>query len=160
MSAWKLLAGSCVMFFSLSSPAAPTSEFAYTEQLDSDKRMKCLYGYFAEKTGDHEFAVAILEDCIARWNDVYSMLLLAQIHENGVYAPPDPVRSTALMKRGAAMDDEAGYSRLARYHYGKALYEGFGTQMDRVRGREYLRMAASEGVTDACDYLQAKGDSC
>ncbi|WP_039849782.1 sel1 repeat family protein [Grimontia indica] len=159
MSKWRLLLGVGVLCFPLYL-SAETSEFAYTEQLESDNRMKCIYGYFAEKTGDHEFAVAILEDCIARWNDVYSMLLLAQIHESGVYSAPNPSRSTALMKQGAQLDDEAGYSRLARYHYGKALYEGFGIAVDKSQGKEYLQMAAREGVEAACEYLEQNGEPC
>ncbi|WP_325890905.1 sel1 repeat family protein [Grimontia sp. NTOU-MAR1] len=159
MSEWRVFLGIGVFSLPLTL-SAQTSEFAYTEQLDSENRMKCLYGYFAEKTGDHDFAVAILEDCIARWNDVYSMLLLAQIHENGVYSAPNPVRSTALMKQGAQLNDEAGYSRLARYHYGKALYEGFGIAVDKSKGKKYLRMAAHEGVEAACEYLEQNDETC
>jgi hypothetical protein len=42
------------------------------------KRIKCLYVYAANKTGDHAAAIRIFEDCIQRWNDVFSMIGLAQ----------------------------------------------------------------------------------
>ncbi|MCL1038918.1 hypothetical protein L2750_17450 [Shewanella submarina] len=155
-----LTAACAVLLGSLSSQAADTSDLAYSEQIHSDKRMKCLYGYFAEKTGDHESAVAILQDCIDRWNDVYSMLLLAQIHDLGVYLPANPQKSTALMRRGALLQDEAGYASLARYHYGKALYTGYGTEVDKPAGIKYLRLAANEGVTEACQFLASVGEAC
>ena len=49
--------------------SAETSDLSY-ESIDSDKRIKCLYGYAAEKTGDHASARKIFEDCIERWSDV------------------------------------------------------------------------------------------
>jgi len=137
-----------------------TSDLSYTAWIDSDKRMKCLYGYAADKTGDYQAAITIFEDCIERWNDVYSMLWLAQIYEAGVSVKKDLRRSTALMKRGALSQDEAGYSSLARYHYGVALYEGVGTKTDRAKAILFLRQAASEDIPDACDYLQKKGHIC
>lgn len=140
--------------------AEQTSDLAYTAQVDSNKRIKCLYGYAADKTGDHQTAIIIFEDCIRRWNDVYSMLWLAQIYESGVGVPRNLKKSTALMKRGAEQDDEAGYSSLARYHYGVALYEGIGTEINRKAAQQYLERATREGIDDACDYLQARNLMC
>lgn len=137
-----------------------TSDLSYTAWIDSDKRMKCLYGYAADKTGDHQAAIKIFEDCIERWNDVYSMLWLAQIYEAGVGVKKDLQKSTALMKRGALSQDEAGYSSLARYHYGVALYEGIGTKIDSAEAISFLQQAASENIPDACDYLQKMGHTC
>ena len=42
------------------------SDLSYKAYVHSDKRIKCLYGYAADKTGDHAAAVAIFEDCIRR----------------------------------------------------------------------------------------------
>lgn len=137
-----------------------TSDLAYTAWIDSDKRMKCLYGYAADKTGDHQAAIRIFEDCIERWNDVYSMLWLAQIYEAGVSVKKDLPKSTALMKRGALLQDEAGYSSLARYHYGIALYEGVGTEKNLASAVVFLRQAGNEGITEACEYLQQRGYLC
>ena len=91
-------------------------DLSYKAYVHSDKRIKCLYGYAADKTGDHAAAVAIFEDCIRRWNDVYSMIWLAQLYETGVGVPRDLVQATALMRRGAHTNDDAAYARLARYH--------------------------------------------
>lgn len=134
-----------------------TSDLAYSSYVHSNNRFKCLYGYAAEKTGDHVSAMAIFNDCIERWNDVYSMIWLAQMYEAGVSVPKDLKRSTALMKRGAhveAEDDEAGYATLARYHYGVALYEGIGTDMNKLEARHWLNRAAAEGLPDAKHYLK------
>lgn len=129
------------------------SDLSYKAYVHSDKRIKCLYGYAADKTGDHGAAVAIFEDCIRRWNDVYSMIWLAQLYETGIGVPKDLEQATALMRRGAHTNDDAAYARLARYHYGVALAEGRGTPRDIVQARTWLRRAAQEGVQEAADYL-------
>lgn len=129
------------------------SDLSYKAYVHSDKRIKCLYGYAADKTGDHAAAVAIFEDCIRRWNDVYSMIWLAQLYETGVGVPKDLVQATALMRRGAHTNDDAAYARLARYHYGVALAEGRGTPQDIAQAKTWLRQAAQEGVPEAADYL-------
>ncbi len=59
------------------------------------------------------------------------------------------------MKRGANINDAAGYSRLARYHYGVALMEGHGVEMDLEQGLMWLEPAADEQVQDAIGYLEA-----
>ncbi|WP_217895660.1 tetratricopeptide repeat protein [Oceanospirillum sanctuarii] len=133
------------------------ADLSYEAYIDSDKRIKCLYGYAADKTGDHAAAIKIFEDCINRWEDVYSMIWLAQIYEAGVAVPQDLAYSTALMKRGAHANDAAGYSSIARYHYGVALYEGIGTDQDKQEGLYWLKQAADEGVAEAAGYLQQQG---
>lgn len=130
------------------------SDLSYEAFIDSDKRIKCLYGYAAEKTGNHAAAISIFEDCIKRWNDVYSMIWLAQIYETGSGVKRNQAYSTALMKRGAELEKTAAYSSLARYHYGKALYLGKGTEMNQTEGLKWLRRAAAEGISDAQQYLQ------
>jgi len=137
-----------------------TSDLSYTAYINSNKRIKCLYGYAADKTGDHETAIRIFEGCINCWNDVYSMLWLAQIYESGVGVTKDLQKSTALMKRGALSQDEAGYSSLARYHYGIALFTGTGTSQDKKKGTEFLIKASREGIQEACDFLTAEGVNC
>ena len=128
-------------------------DLSYKAYVHSDKRIKCLYGYAADKTGDHASAVAIFEDCIRRWNDVYSMIWLAQLYETGIGVPRDLEQATALMRRGAHTNDDAAYARLARYHYGVALAEGRGTPQDIAQAKTWLRRAAQEGVPEAADYL-------
>lgn len=130
------------------------SELSYKAYVHGTKRIKCLYGYVADKTGDHAAAIEIFEDCIARWNDVYSMIWLAQIYESGVGIKQDFEKSTALLKRGTYVDNERGYSSLARYHYGVALAEGRGTPKNKTEAEMWLKKAAGEGVKDAADYLE------
>ena len=129
------------------------SDLSYKAYVHSDKRIKCLYGYAADKTGDHAAAVAIFEDCIRRWNDVYSMIWLAQLYETGIGVTKDLEQATALMRLGAHTNDDAAYARLARYHYGVALAEGRGTPQDIAQAKTWLRRAAQEGVREAADYL-------
>ena len=127
---------------------------SYDAWLSSDNRLKCMYGYFAGKTGDHDSAKIIYEDCIRRWDDVYSMIGLAHIYENGNGVPVDFKRATDLMRRGANTRDEAGYSSLARYHYGVALFEGKGVDRNLTESRYWLQLALNEGVSDAARYLE------
>ena len=129
------------------------SDLSYKAYVHSDKRIKCLYGYAADKTGDHAAAVAIFEDCIRRWNDVYSMIWLAQLYETGIGVPKDEAQATALMRRGAHAHDDAAYARLARYHYGVALAEGRGTPRDIPPAKTWLHQEAKESVREAADYL-------
>lgn len=134
-----------------------TSDLSYESFVESDKRLKCLYGYAASKTGDHTAAVRIFEDCIQRWNDVYSMIWLAELYETGFGVPQDLRRATDLMRRGAETNDEAGYSTLARYHYGVALYEGRGVSKDPEAGLRWLRLAVAENSKEAGEYLRKIG---
>ncbi|KAA0874418.1 tetratricopeptide repeat protein [Nitrincola tapanii] len=127
----------------------------YSQYIDSDKRIKCLYGYVAGKTGDHATAIQIFEDCIARWDDVYSMIWLAQIYESGVGVPQDLVYATELMRRGA--EQEGPYTSLARYHYALALFEGKGVEVDQMAGQHWMQQAAAEGFTAARVYLSERG---
>lgn len=131
------------------------NELSYEHFVHSDKPIKCLYGYAAEKVGDHNAAIAIFEDCITRWESVYSMIWLAQIYDTGIGVPQDLKKAAALIKRGAHTNDEAGYSSLAKYHYGIILLEGRGVPVDKQAGIEWLHRAADEGVDEAKDYLQS-----
>jgi uncharacterized protein len=148
--------GAALLACNLSSHAVAGSgnELSYESWIDSPRRFKCLYGYAADKTGDHAAAIRIFEDCIARWNDGFSIIWLAQILEAGVGVPQDLPRATALLRRGAQSAETDGYYSLTRYHYGVALFEGRGTPRDAEAGEHWLRRAASEGVEDASDYLE------
>ena len=132
------------------------NELSYTAYINSDKRIKCLYGYVATKTGDHQAAIQIFEDCIERWDDVYSMIWLAELYESGgVGVERNYSYATSLMKKGALLNDEAGYSSLARYHYGTALYEGKGIKSDPEAAKIWLQKAEDEGIKEAGEYLKS-----
>lgn len=130
-----------------------TSDLSYESYVDSDKRIKCLYGYAAQKTGDHASALKIFEDCIHRWNDVYSLIWLAQMYESGVGVPLNLEKAAALIKRGAEQPDSAAYVSLARYHWGVALAEGRGVAIDKAAARRWLLRASNDGQTEADEYL-------
>ena len=101
-----------LLLTALAFPAAAEqtgNPLSYEHYLDSDEPIKCLYGYYAGKTGDHQAAIALFEDCIRRWNSVYAMIGLARIYETGSGVERDLEYATALMKRGAETDDAAGY---------------------------------------------------
>lgn len=144
----------CLCATLLLSMTLSANELSYTAYVDSTKRIKCLYGYVATKTGDHQAAIQIFEDCIERWNDVYSMIWLAQLYESGAGVAQNYSYATSLMKKGALLNDEAGYSSLARYHYGIALYEGKGIKPDPEAAKIWLKKADAEGVKEAGEYLK------
>ncbi|MFI8740646.1 tetratricopeptide repeat protein [Stutzerimonas zhaodongensis] len=134
-------------------PAASASELGYDAYIDSPKRIKCMYGYVTAKTGNFDVARQIFEDCIARWNDVYSMIWLAQMYESGSGVPVDLDKAAALMERGANQPDEASYVSLARYHWGTALAEGRGVKKDPKAARMWLERASEGGQSEADEYL-------
>lgn len=139
--------------------AEDEGDLSYRHFVDSPRRIKCLYGYVAEKTGDHVSAVRIFEDCIARWNDVYSMIWLAQMLESGAGVAHDEARAARLMERGAMSDEVGGYATLARYHWGMALAQGRGVDADPARARHWLQRAADEGDVLAADALLRWGEA-
>ena len=85
----KKIAALFICFNMILSLPLSSNELSYHSYIDSTKRIKCMYGYAAEKTGDHQAAIKIFEDCISRWNDVYSMIWLAQIYELGIGVTQD-----------------------------------------------------------------------
>lgn len=128
-------------------------DLGFQTYLEGSKRIKCLYGYVASKTGNHAAAVKIYEDCIARWDDVYSYINLARLYEEGRGVPKDLRQAAGLMQRGASQPETDGYAPLARYYWGVMLVEGKGVAANRPQGEFWLQQAASEGVREATDYL-------
>ncbi len=138
------------------------NDLSYEAFVDSPKRIKCLYGYAADKTGDHASAVRIFEDCISRWNDPYSIIWLAHLLENGHGTHKDLARATQLLRQGAMHPDTSGYATLARYHYGMALALGQGIAANPVQARHWLQRAAQEGLAEAreaLDWLETGPDN-
>lgn len=141
----------------LAAAGARADDLSYQSHADiPDQHFACLMAYPADKTGDHATAVTILERCVHEGN-VWSMIYLAMLYENGNGMPKSLERSAALMKRGADMRDPAGYSSLARYHWGRALWLGHGTPRDEAEALRYLRMARHEGIGEADEFLRAIG---
>lgn len=154
----KIFTGALAVAVGCVSLAVSADDLSYQGFVHSDKRIKCLYGYAATKTGDHEAAMQIFNDCIARWNDVYSMIWLAQMHESGSGVPKDLGKAAALIKHAAEQPDGAAYVSLARYHWGVTLWEGIGVDPDPEQARRWLERAAAEGQTEAADYLRQHAD--
>jgi TPR repeat protein len=143
----------CVLL-AVGSTAVQGDELGYEAYIDSPKRIKCLYGYVTAKTGNFDAARQIFEDCVRRWNDVYSLISLAQMYESGSGVSKDLGRAAQLLKRGAEQPDDASYVSLARYHWGVALAEGSGVDVDQQAARQWLESASKGGQTEADDYLQ------
>ncbi len=138
----------------IASTGAYADELGYEAYIDSPKRIKCLYGYVTAKTGNFDAAKQIFEDCVRRWDDIYSMISLAQMYESGSGVPKDLERAAMLLKRAAEQPDEASYVSLARYHWGVALAEGRGVSADLQAARHWLQSASKGGQTEADDYLK------
>ncbi len=134
--------------------SAIADELGYEAYVDSPKRIKCLYGYVTAKTGNFDAARAIFEDCMARWNDIYSMISLAQMYESGSGVPVDLAKSAELLEKAAGQPDDASYVSLARYHWGVALAEGRGVTADPAAARTWLQRASAGGQSEADDYLR------
>jgi len=147
-----LLALSSLILLPMSSVALATPD--YQSVIDSDQRSKCFYGYVARKTGDHASAIRIFEDCIARWQDGYSYIGLAQIYETGVGVQKDLAYANTLLRTAAEL--EGGYASLAKYNYALNLFEGKGTEADPDLAWQFMRRSANEGFTPALDYLKSK----
>lgn len=130
------------------------SDLGYEAYIDSPRRMKCMYGYVTAKTGNFDAAHRIFQDCVARWNDVYSLIWLAQMYESGSGVPKDLAKSAEMLKRGAEQSDEISYVNLARYHWGVALAEGRGVEADPVAARHWLEKASAGGQPEADEYLR------
>ena len=154
----RIFSGVLAVVASFTSLTIRADDLSYQGFVHSDKRIKCLYGYAAAKTGDHEAAMQIFNDCVARWNDVYSMIWLAQIYESGSGVAKDPGKAAALIRQAAEQPDGSAYVSLAHYHWGVALWEGNGVEPDRVQARRWLERAAAEGQTEAADYLRQHAD--
>ena len=136
------------------SAAIQADELGYEAYIDSPKRIKCLYGYVTAKTGNFDAARQIFEDCVRRWEDIYSMISLAQMYESGSGVDKDLERAAILLKRGAEQPDDASYVSLARYHWGVALAEGRGVELDQQAARHWLQRASQGGQAEADEYLQ------
>lgn len=147
-----LIALSGLILLPISSVTLATPD--YQSVIDSDQRSKCFYGYVARKTGDHASAIRIFEDCIARWQDGYSYIGLAQIYETGVGVQKDLAYANTLLRTAAEL--EGGYASLAKYNYALNLFEGKGVEANSNLAWQWMRLSAEEGFTPALEYLKLK----
>ena len=108
----------------------------------------CSYGYYASKSGDHETAVKIMQNC-ADAGHLGSMVWLAYMYENGFGVQKDLKHAVEIIHRAA----KKGYS-IGQYHYGMALLQGHGVEEDKKAGLSWLNRAASQGDADAKALLE------
>lgn len=116
-----------------------------------DHRLRCGYGYAAEKCGDHVTALKIYERCIAQGH-AGAMIRMAMMYESGSGVATDFVRAAALFRR-AAKAGIGGYGTLGKLHYASALWLGQGVARDEAEALRWFRAAAAEGDRDARMFL-------
>ena len=113
----------------------------------------CYNAYILDKTGSHtEETLRFLEACADHGN-VASMIYIASLYENGNRIPINYEVSAKWLKRAAKTYDEAGYSNLAAYHFGVALYNGRGVEKNIKEACRYLRVAMEGGIAEANDFF-------
>lgn len=114
-------------------------------------RLRCGYGYAAEKCGDHGTALKIYDHCIAAGH-AGAMIWKAMMYESGNGVARDPGGAAALFRR-AAESGSSGYSTLGKLHYASALWLGIGVPRDEAESLRWFRAAAAEGDRDAQMFL-------
>lgn len=114
--------------------------------------MYCLYGYAAEKCGDHATAQKIFDRCIAGGH-AGAMIWKALMFENGNGVPRDLAQAAELY-RASAQAGMRGYSTLGKLHYASALWLGKGVARDEAEALKWFRAAADDGDADAKAFLE------
>ena len=105
--------------------------------------MTCAQGYYVTKSGRHEMARSLFERCAAA-GYTGAMTWMAQLDDNGLGAPEDPVAAAAWDRRAAEAGDPVG-----QFNYGLDLIRGRGVDQDHALGRRYVDRAAEAGLAIA-----------
>ncbi|MBD9481542.1 hypothetical protein IB229_01040 [Pseudomonas sp. PDM14] len=93
--------GSGLMF------APPPGDPLRDAYLVSSKRLNCLDGDWQLQRGNSPAAISAYEQCVAKWNDIYSMLRLSHL-----YRDDQPARAADLLVRAEQLDAaQAAYWR-------------------------------------------------
>jgi len=135
------------------------SEFSWPYYKESLKRfperagMICFNAYMLDKAGRTEDTLEFFKAC-ADHGSVASMIYLSSMYENGNRLPIDYVESAKWLKRAANTLDEAGYSDLASYHYGMALYKGQGVEKDLNKACHHFKIASEAGIEEASMFFE------
>lgn len=114
--------------------------------------MTCAQGYFITKSGRHAAARALFERC-ALAGYTGAMTWMAQLDDNGLGAPEDPVAAAAWDLRAAEAGDPVG-----QFNYGLDLIRGRGVEQDLELGRRYIDQAAEAGLQAARQMQEADYD--
>ncbi|WP_437880375.1 hypothetical protein [Pseudomonas sp. LRF_L74] len=74
--------------------APQTSDPLRSAYLVSSLRVPCLSGERYLNNGDSQAAATVFEDCVKRWDDIYSMLQLARLYQDS-----QPRRASEMLSR-------------------------------------------------------------
>lgn len=103
----------------------------------------CAAGYMITKSGDHENARRLFEQCAAA-GYTGAMTWMSQLDDNGLGADEDPEAAAEWDRRAAEAGDPVG-----KFNYGLDLLRGRGVTMDEARGRVLIDEAARDGLAAA-----------
>lgn len=110
----------------------------------------CMQGYFATKSGRHDWANTIFETCAAQgYVGVYHWK--SYMAHNGYGRPEDPAEAAAWDRKAAEAGDPIG-----QFNYGLDLLRGHGIARDPILGRKWVDKAAAAGLDVAIE-LQSSG---
>lgn len=103
----------------------------------------CSMGYMLTKSGDHETARILFEQCA---NDGYTgaMTWMSQLDNNGLGGDYNPDASAQWDRRAADAGDRVG-----KFNHGLNLMRGHGIAQNEALGRQYVDQAAAEGLAVA-----------
>ncbi|MEL7000750.1 MAG: sel1 repeat family protein [Pseudomonadota bacterium] len=110
----------------------------------------CMQGYFATKSGKHDWANTIFETCTEQ-GYVASMHWRSYMAHNGLGRPEDAAEAAMWDRRAAETGDPIG-----QFNYGLDLLRGHGVARDPIRGRQWVDRAAAQGL-DTAQELQSSG---
>lgn len=103
----------------------------------------CSTGYMLTKSGDHENARTLFENC-ARDGWTRAMTWMSQLDGNGLGGDYDPDAAAAWDRAAAERGDPVGM-----FNYGVALMRGHGVDRDVDAGRAMIDRAAERGLSIA-----------
>ena len=103
----------------------------------------CTSGYYSTKSGSHEIAFQIFENC-AEAGYTGAMTWLAYMYKNGRGGKEEPEKSAYWDMRAAEAGDEIGM-----LNYGIDLLTGYGVEKNETEGRMWIDKAADAGTKSA-----------
>jgi len=103
----------------------------------------CASGYMLTKSGDHENARKIFENC-AEAGYTGAMTWMSQLDDNGLGADENPDAAAEWNRRAAEAGDTVG-----KFNHGIDLLRGRGIARDPIKGRKLVDEAAAEGLVAA-----------
>ncbi|MEP4194902.1 MAG: sel1 repeat family protein [Aliishimia sp.] len=100
----------------------------------------CSMGYMMTKSGDHDTARLIFENC-ANAGYTGAMTWMSQLDNNGLGGEYDPEASARWDRRAAESGDPVG-----KFNHGLNLIRGHGISQNTELGRKFVDEAADDGL--------------